>query len=662
MPDATTMYRARLENLVNHPRPWSDDRGDDRPDGVPPGAAASGDRGGPPNEPGGREGGIVDRGAFRISGPAPEELDGLLRIRDLDGFIEQAYRVILHRPPDLRGAGRHARRLRLLPFYSRRRFLEKLQGSEEYRLLLARRLEECGRELDRERLALEQRRREHRERERCTQDLCGRVEGLLRQAFEPLRPIPGLQAQLLEQQHELLDRQRQAFEPLRPIPGLQAQLLEQQHELLDRLLEQYRQVLEQQRAAHERQHAQLLEQLRQVLEAPPRPALGGSRRADLAPIVEEDPGVGLEPPRPEPIERFVADAYRLILRRPPEPMELIEDCEQLRGTAGRVKGEFLRALAERHAASGRGDDAPAAVPVATAACRVCGGALTYKWSLKVLRGRHVAHYHECGGCRALQVVNPTWLEEAYAGEDRPLEVNPDVGRFSRNFSAYSYFAALDRVGLVGDRPVLLDFGGGYGLLAQMLQSGDYEVWQVDPHVPTPFLAANRCLHRLDEFPDASFDLIFALEVLEHLVAPLPVLERLARLLKPAGTLMVSTGIYRPGEHDRHWTYLAAEGGQHVTFWSRAALAHAAGRAGLRSLGYFPGNDGFFILMSHLPADALRARLARASTLLRDADHPRRITAPWDLQALGYVRVEADPVVEPVSGGEDLAPQAGRGAA
>jgi SAM-dependent methyltransferase len=640
----------------------------------------------------------VDQRVFCIAGPAPEELDGLLRIRDLDGFIEQAYRVILHRPPDLRGARRHARRLRLFPFYSRRRFLEKLQMSVEYRLLLARRLEECGRELDRERLALEQQRGEHQERERCTQELCGRVEGLLRQAFEPLRPIPGLQAQLLKQQRqhaqlleqqtadlerqhaqlleqqtagfELLDRlleqYRQVLEQQRAAHERQhAQLLEQQtagFEPLDRLLEQYRQVLEQQRAAHERQHAQLLEQLRQVLGAPPRPALGGPRRADLAPIVEEDPGVGLDPPRPEPIERFVEDAYRLILRRPPEPMELIEDCEQLRGTAGRVKGEFLRALAERHAASGRGDDAPAAVPVAPVACRVCGGALTYKWSLKVLRGRHVAHYHECGGCRALQVVNPTWLEEAYAGEDRPLEVNPDVGRFSRNFSAYSYFAALDRAGLVGDRPVLLDFGGGYGLLAQMLQSGDYEVWQADPHVPTPFLAADRSLHRLDEFPDASFDLIFALEVLEHLVDPLPVLERLARLLKPAGTLMVSTGIYRPEAHDRHWQYLATEGGQHITFWSHAALAHAAERAGLRSLGYFPGNDGFFILISHLPADVLRARLARASTLLRDADHLRRITAPWDLQALGYVRVEDDPVAEPVGGDGGLAPQAGRGAA
>src|SRR3954469_10933249 len=87
------MYRTRLENLVNHPRPGSDGRED---------------QGEPPDESGGREGGSVDRGGFRVAGPTPGELDGLLRIRDLHGFIEQAYHVILQRPADLQGASGHA--------------------------------------------------------------------------------------------------------------------------------------------------------------------------------------------------------------------------------------------------------------------------------------------------------------------------------------------------------------------------------------------------------------------------------------------------------------------------------------------------------------------------------------------------------------------------
>ena len=352
MPDVT-MYRARLENLVNHPRPWSDGREEDRAGGVSPGDAAPEDRGGPPGESGGRKGGSMDQGGFRIAGPTPEELDGLLRIRDLHGFIEQAYRVILHRPPDFRaragtrcgcgccstrgagssrssrgrrstgscwpdgsrsraagregawiradsasrgprrrswtgcsgsgtctassgrrtasssiaprtsGAGRHALRLRLLPFYSRRRFLEKLQRSEEYRLLLARRLEEYSFELDRERLALERRQWEH---ERRGRELCGGIDGLLRQALEQ---------QLAAQEQQ----QARLLGPLAELPAQYAQVLEQLSQVLE--------------AAS--QHGRRLEL---QLEAPPRPAPGRRRGTDLALLVEEDPGVDLEAPGP----------------------------------------------------------------------------------------------------------------------------------------------------------------------------------------------------------------------------------------------------------------------------------------------------------------------------------------------------------------------------
>jgi hypothetical protein len=79
------------------------------------------------------------------------------------------------------------------------------------------------------------------------------------------------------------------------------------------------------------------------------------------------------------------------------------------------------------------------------------------------------------------------------------------------------------------------------------------------------------------------------------------------------------------------------------------------------MGYFPGNEGFFILVSKLPAETLKARLDRALPILQSPDHLRRITMPWDLQALGAVRIVSDPVVEPITA-DDLTPQAGRGAA
>ena len=93
--------------------------------------------------------------------------------------------------------------------------------------------------------------------------------------------------------------------------------------------------------------------------------------------------------------------------------------------------------------------------------------------------------------------------------------------------------------------------------------------------------------------------------------------------------MLSTAIYRPGEHDCQWTYLVTELGQHITFWSREALALAAEQVGLSSLGYFPGNDGFCILLSRLPTDTLKARLDAA------AERAPRLRPPaGDHHALG----------------------------
>ena len=126
--------------------------------------------------------------------------------------------------------------------------------------------------------------------------------------------------------------------------------------------------------------------------------------------------------------------------------------------------------------------------------------------------------------------------------------------------------------------------------------------------------------------------------------------------------MLSTGIYHPGGHNQHWPYLAAEWGQHITFWSHPALVHAAGRLGFSSLGLFPDREGFFILFSKLGAESLRVRLSAALNVLRQADHQGRAVASWDLQALGGIQVLDDPIVEGLAPGADSATLSQRGAA
>ncbi len=256
--------------------------------------------------------------------------------------------------------------------------------------------------------------------------------------------------------------------------------------------------------------------------------------------------------------------------------------------------------------------------------------MIYKWTLRVLAEKYAADFYECSTCRALQIPRPYWLDEAYASESAAAAFNPDRGRFMRNFSAYRYLSALNQAQVFPPHPRLLDFGGGYGLLTQMLHNAGFNAYQNDPFVPVPFFASERCIPDLENIPSSTFDAVTALEVLEHLTNPHESLARLARILKPNGLLIFSTGLYESGVHDGSWTYLSKEWGQHVTLWSKPALIYSAGRHGFRSVGYFPGRGGLLILFSRQAPDILKAKLEQAAACLEDFKQLAQSVSSWDI--------------------------------
>jgi 2-polyprenyl-3-methyl-5-hydroxy-6-metoxy-1,4-benzoquinol methylase len=106
---------------------------------------------------------------------------------------------------------------------------------------------------------------------------------------------------------------------------------------------------------------------------------------------------------------------------------------------------------------------------------------------------------------------------------------------------------------------VLDAGGQFLHLALALWEMGYSVDAVDvaPYSEEPRLRARarqrlgvhriRSLGQLD-FPDATFDAVLLLEVLEHLAQnPRPVWVEVARVLKPTGRVVVTTpNLYRVG--------------------------------------------------------------------------------------------------------------------
>jgi len=89
-----------------------------------------------------------------------------------------------------------------------------------------------------------------------------------------------------------------------------------------------------------------------------------------------------------------------------------------------------------------------------------------------------------------------------------------------------------------------------------------------------------------DLPSAHFDVITLWDVIEHVPAPVPLLRSCARLLKPGGRLVLTTG-------DWGSAYAQAQGENwhlmtppwHLTMFSRRTLSLAAAQAGLKVIGW-----------------------------------------------------------------------------
>ena len=151
---------------------------------------------------------------------------------------------------------------------------------------------------------------------------------------------------------------------------------------------------------------------------------------------------------------------------------------------------------------------------------------------------------------------------------------------------------------------VFDAGCGNGALLRKLQLSGYEVSGCDASESGVAQARKLCgdavrvehlsvYESLSEIFGSRWDVVISTEVVEHLYAPRDFIRQAQRLLKPGGSLILSTpyhgylknlALAATGKLDSHFT--ALWDGGHIKFWSYATLKQLLGEFGFHQFSFF----------------------------------------------------------------------------
>jgi SAM-dependent methyltransferase len=235
-------------------------------------------------------------------------------------------------------------------------------------------------------------------------------------------------------------------------------------------------------------------------------------------------------------------------------------------------------------------------------CQICEGAsfpldvVDFNKSCEEARGKHLPltgvpiYYYlceQCGFCFAPEFSQ--WKLEDFEKRiynSEYVQVDPDYLEVRPRTNAKNL---IDAFGYRGPEIRHLDYGGGRGLLSNLLHKSGWQSTSYDPFVD----------HDIHLESLGKFDLITAYEVFEHVPNVKQLIGNLSSLLVQDGVILFSTLLSdgKLGSRQRiSWWYASPRNG-HISLFSRKSLAILGAKEGFH-LGSF--SSGFHAYWRNVP--------------------------------------------------------------
>jgi SAM-dependent methyltransferase len=269
-------------------------------------------------------------------------------------------------------------------------------------------------------------------------------------------------------------------------------------------------------------------------------------------------------------------------------------------------------------------------------CKLCGSATTTIGSKTSSYSGREYFFLRCTSCQFAFVSNP-WTDYAsiynadyYAGKgaDPYVDYLYELEAPRQSVRFYEWRGIVRAVrSLVPLSPSTrwLDYGCGKGGLMRYCQQelgrdlqivGFDEGWIAGKSEDYGIHVLTRS--ELNALPAATFDIITAIEVIEHITAPRLMLREIRRLLRPGGLFFFTTGNAKPYRRNLlKWRYVYPD--IHVSYFEPETLRRA-----LTECGLMPARRGF------LPgySDIIRFKCLKALGLRKRSGWERCL--PWAL--------------------------------